>query len=489
MWTTNGVIQDAGPALGGPAGANPSEIGITQTGTPFCITDAPITGPYHQLCLGALSAGGGLITYGAFGGAPQLPVNCIINGVTVAGCLQNTNAPCSFAASGLVPATGGGTLKFLRSDCTFNNSLIDSQTSPINAEGAALGVFSQSSITAHQIFSWTQFATPPTAIYDGTRSVVLAPLNSTNTLINAFGGYLQVDENQFGNNTGAAFFGAAAVTRNNGAVWGINTTITDNNAPLAPSAGTGRSFFNEFDMQFTSPNSTGIALQLEGNSVVQPAFAVGVNCSTLAFTPWVTGSPVPAKWNECFATFDAATDTALSIGRSTSINPGVTPQANLHSQLILLGYSNNATTLENVQIYAVSGGAGDNGGGINFANSEGTLVNLNGASYISPDGSVVDQAAFTTGVNTNGGLVNSPSRTSILQYTDGASTRQAVFVKSANDAGNGQLQVSSTAGVAEIFAGKVIANTVFQAGGTVGVTCSGTPTSSCASVGGIVTHC
>ncbi len=57
-----------------------SELGITATGTPFCITDALTSGPYHQLCLGANALGGGLIAYNAYKGASPLGLQLTING-------------------------------------------------------------------------------------------------------------------------------------------------------------------------------------------------------------------------------------------------------------------------------------------------------------------------------------------------------------------------------------------------------------------------
>src|SRR5215469_13087334 len=53
MWAANGVVMDAGGAAGGLVGTAPSEIGVTNTGTPFCITDGPTSSPYHQMCFGA----------------------------------------------------------------------------------------------------------------------------------------------------------------------------------------------------------------------------------------------------------------------------------------------------------------------------------------------------------------------------------------------------------------------------------------------------
>ncbi len=78
-WTTNGIIQDAGTAGAGALNA----LGITASGTPLCINDAPVTGQYHQLCLGANSLGGGLLSYTANGGASNLPFQFLFNGGAV----------------------------------------------------------------------------------------------------------------------------------------------------------------------------------------------------------------------------------------------------------------------------------------------------------------------------------------------------------------------------------------------------------------------
>lgn len=79
-WTTTGVIQDAGSAASGSI----TTLGVTNTGTPICINDGPITGSYHQLCLGANSLGGGLLSYNAYGGASNLPLQINVNGTTSA---------------------------------------------------------------------------------------------------------------------------------------------------------------------------------------------------------------------------------------------------------------------------------------------------------------------------------------------------------------------------------------------------------------------
>lgn len=116
-WTANGVIVDGGAALGGPRGTNITEIGVVNTGTPWCVTDVPITSPYHQLCFGANTLlGYGVLSYNAYGGAPELPFVCIINGVIINPCFGSgtgtitnislTANPCIIATPNPITTTG-----------------------------------------------------------------------------------------------------------------------------------------------------------------------------------------------------------------------------------------------------------------------------------------------------------------------------------------------------------------------------------------------
>jgi hypothetical protein len=88
------AVGDAGGA-NGAASTGPSaqkyltELGVTNTGTPFCINDALVDSAsgYHQFCFGANALGVGLISYNAYGGATPLALQCNVNGV-VSNCLS-----------------------------------------------------------------------------------------------------------------------------------------------------------------------------------------------------------------------------------------------------------------------------------------------------------------------------------------------------------------------------------------------------------------
>ena len=101
------VLQDSGPAGGGGLGVGLSEQllvargtgsppyagqGTGPSGTNWCDYDAPLNSPngYHYLCLSANAAGGGLITYGAGGGASDLPLQFLVNGSSGVSCAAGT---------------------------------------------------------------------------------------------------------------------------------------------------------------------------------------------------------------------------------------------------------------------------------------------------------------------------------------------------------------------------------------------------------------
>lgn len=80
VWTTDGVIQDAGdPVAPFPTGG----IGIqSSNATSINITNGPITGPYSGLSFGITPTAAN-ITLQNFNGAPQLQLHFFINGVDI----------------------------------------------------------------------------------------------------------------------------------------------------------------------------------------------------------------------------------------------------------------------------------------------------------------------------------------------------------------------------------------------------------------------
>lgn len=134
-WWGNGVVGDPGPASGSGPGISEFHLQPRGNGLPpyanagsgpngenDCNYDAPITSVAggHYLCFSPNAQGGGLISYGAFGGAAALPLNCKVNGVLL---------PCVSSFGPIVQLSQFGTL-----DPTFTNDM-----SPIIAKAIAYG--------------------------------------------------------------------------------------------------------------------------------------------------------------------------------------------------------------------------------------------------------------------------------------------------------------------------------------------------------------
>ena len=118
------VVIDSGPAGGGSANQGLSELllqangpgdppfaglGTGPLGTNFCDYDGPTTSPagYHYLCWSANAQGGGLLVYGAAGGAADLPLQCVVNGVTTS-CFGAGASMVRIIASGASDTAGSG---------------------------------------------------------------------------------------------------------------------------------------------------------------------------------------------------------------------------------------------------------------------------------------------------------------------------------------------------------------------------------------------
>ena len=144
------VVLDGGGAGGGVLGATLGEIGITSrsatnsypsansgkgpNGEHACLYDAPITNVsgYHYLCFDPNALGGGLISYGASGGASYLPLTILVNGVA-----QSTGSGATSAvrtiASGAADALSLGD-----SVVIWNSSTASAKTETIPACSSAI---------------------------------------------------------------------------------------------------------------------------------------------------------------------------------------------------------------------------------------------------------------------------------------------------------------------------------------------------------------
>jgi hypothetical protein len=379
MWATNGVQSDAGPAGAG----NIKELGITNTGLPFCINSAPTSGPYYQTCFGASAGGSALITSNAYGGATPQALNFNINGSDY-GFPGNGNGNVmgpNSSAVGELSSFNGTTGALIRQGPAH---LTDAQTSAISTDGAGLASYSQSGLSALTIYGMTTNA-PGIANYDVNRSVLKIPSGSLITNGTGFASYIE-DLNPLGSGvtTGSAvnFFGVGVAAVNGAAVWGLNPVLTDNTT-YASSGGTGRFLQNEFDFNVTSPNTTVHGLFVSGASLAQMAAGSdGFSCRIGNVGVWA--------WPICFQSVAGSATNAFYAG------PAALTGASIPSQYLLFGFYDAAAALQSYNV-RVNAGAG-NGGTLEIASTLGAATQFQVDGLIkTPDSSAGNNNAFEVG--------------------------------------------------------------------------------------------
>jgi hypothetical protein len=227
-------------------------------------------------------------------------------------------------------------------------------------EGAAIMGASRSGYTAQQIADWIFCNCSDALSYDAVRGVGILGPGSTIDLVNGVAGYVMSQTPLSGAfPTSAALFGMGIADVDNSSVWGMNTAISDNRGQVV-TANYGRNLYNEFDLNFTSPRSTGIGLIVGGASLAQPAGSTGVDITYLDFKS--KGSV--ARWTYAFNSDDGATDTFAKVGNKA------TTGINIASQDFTMIYRDGAGTAKNLTY------AAQPGGGLLLANTDNTSVFL-----------------------------------------------------------------------------------------------------------------
>src|SRR5215469_5505405 len=345
-WRNNGVIGDAGGSSGSSIlnSGYLTALGITATGTPFCINDALINaaGGYHQFCLGANALGGGLISYNAVGGATPLALTFNING---------TNYPFPGTTGGGGNVVGPNSTS-LNEIASFNNTVgtllregaaqaTDNKTGAITTTGASLAGVTSSAVSADQILAYT-FCTSSACLplpssgagnYDGVRGVGISNASTTTPIVAGVSGYVLSDQAFVGAGpSSVALFGTGAVNVDGGAVWGINTNVSDHQYRTASGvAATVRRITGaEFDVSASYTNTDITGILIAGNSVVQPTNSTAISVVGQDFSAGTPGSI--AKWSQALFTFDGVATHFALIGTAT---PTATATGN--SQDILWG--------------------------------------------------------------------------------------------------------------------------------------------------------
>lgn len=305
IWVTNGVIGDGGPSLSG----NLTEVGITNTGTPFCINSAPITGPYYQTCLGANAFGnGGFLSSNAYGGAPKLPLTFNLNGV---------NYQFPFTTGGIVgPNTttvsnvacwNNATGTLLR-DCGLATpaQIVGSNSSPVTGDTAPFLV-SPSGLTPRNLAG----ANVENFSVSGVATV---PVGSNVTNVGGVGGFVTcaAPNQPLGGSSCVGLYGFAVTTAINANAWGMNAICTTTHGP------TGQACLHELDVNYTNTTDTGEGLLLQGNSSAQPGVAPALSVGVLNLTNFAT-----SQWTQGIFEAAGCCQKAIQIGASKPTSGGV----------------------------------------------------------------------------------------------------------------------------------------------------------------------
>lgn len=292
--SSQAVVQDSGPAGGGPVGVGLSELLLTArgTGTPpyvgqgtgpfgtnFCDYDAPLTNPsgYHFLCISpnTTQAGspGGVISYGAGGGATALPLSLCVNGT----CSTPTGAV-PFVIS---PPSG-----------TNTQGLVINQTTP--NFGSVTGPVLLNELTVIDRGGQTVYATG------------LDSFGQINNQLNAFRINYRVTG---GTTTHGALSVATDVTGANGGTYGVGAGVYQNVVAIGgtswgilgygnvgPTGSAGTIIGLEAEMLIatggSATNRIGLSINTQG-----PVAASGIDAAIVLdalpnFAPW-DGTPAP----------------------------------------------------------------------------------------------------------------------------------------------------------------------------------------------------
>jgi hypothetical protein len=449
-----GAICYAGAALGAPPGTGLAELNITNTGTPPCINNAPITSAtdYHQLCLGANALGGGLVSYNAYGGVTRLPLHFNINEKTY-----------PFPATVLSPLSS--TLRITPPADSLSQGFVVSQS----ASGSGAGP---------QIFNWINVTSDNSASGEALfHEALLIQHNFGGSSMIGGVNALEVHANLTSptssrnhNNNYVGVFGRASAKSGDG---GIGTAQTSAKGAVFGAGFLGTAFNGatnllnlvgaELDVEAQAGSSGWLK---EGLSLVSGATPTG---DTVAFThnPALTvaseGSP-NIGWDTAISVNDFHSGTRASplwktgcvlCAQSETVAPG---EWTVGTGIDLSLFNVTGYLLKGYNNVAITGAGGFHGSG-------------------SGDGF---PPSVSTGWAITDNYLHGP-REVVLWNTD---TKAAKTLSVRQQTGSAtSVEVLSSAG------GNLDITGAYSVNGTVGVSCSGLPSALFATKNGIVTHC
>lgn len=494
--SSQAVVQDSGPAGGGPVGLGMGEglyvargtgtppyagQGTGPFGTNWCDYDAPITNAtgYHSLCLSANASGGGLLAYEAGGTASPLPLNFNINGASYQfpAILSGIGGPVSSVINNVV--CWNNTIGTLVKDCGIS---LGSQSgnlvlaTPSGSSGVpSFRALTVADIPTSSAFTWTGAHTfssdlvtltgTSSGVFPNYQTVSSLELVNTNTSTQGVGARIYFSQAA---GTPYAEIGSYLVSGPSPGVGYLGFAISQNiNSPpvLAGVLDTsGELYFGALANKAQAGGANNFAAV---NSASQHAF--------IGFT------------DTSVASSNSITDAGYFVDRNNNVS---------HQTIGTEGVYAEASTENGGNAYGIEADAENDSG------FEPTIPDVNTASL---GGSVSTFPYWSAITGTRGppfdpgdvsgifGVPSLPGLGDTGAYLSGFSIARAAIKAD----GSGHIVFFAVTDGSEMTwkdvggdVGRLTSNgLVLKWNGNAGVTCSGSPTSSFASVGGLVTHC
>lgn len=445
------VVSDGGGAGGGTSYApTVTELGLTSqgTGTPpyadagggpngenFCTYDGPLDSAngYHYLCLSSNAQGGGLLSYGAAGGASAEPFQFLINGALVpppasavvvgTTIIQNgTDGSMLYDNSGVLgerTTTGTGSVVLSTSPALLGTPTIGgavSGTTGLVAQSAASGTLTLPSATDTLVARNTTDTLTNKSISGSSNTITNVSLTTgvTGTLPVGNGGTGITS----GTSGGVPYFSSTSTIASSAALT-ANSPVLGGGAGVAPKVVAG----------ITSDGTSKITLGVAGTSVG----SIGFNNAT---SGQITLAPVTGALGTVTLSLPAATDTL--VGKATTdtltnktltapvINTGtvgtsITPSTNDGATL-------GTTALQWSDLFLASGGV------INWANGDAAITHSTGLLNVSTGSfgrgaPVTKTADFTVGNSENWIIVNKAGTTTVTMPAAASFTGREIMMK------------------------------------------------------------
>lgn len=371
-FVTNGVIADGGTAANGAI----NSLGITATGTPFCINDYATTtaGGYHQLCLGSLSLGGGLLSYNAYGGAADLPFQVNINGVTTT---IGTGTVSAGVAGELPYYAATGTTVLGNPNLTVSNGLLT-----LGQTGSILGGLNLSGSTSGSVA-----IRPQAAAGSYNFNLPTTAGSAGQALVSGGGGSTAMTWQSFGGTVNSGTTGQAAYYAADG------TTVSGTSALVL--------------------SGTTAALNPSGTVSIAPTGALTINpasASTMNNVAIGGVSPSTGAFTTASATGQISSGVAGASLGSLALSGNTSGTVIVKTQAAAGSYNFNLpTTAGSSGDPLLSGGGGASamsygsrsGNTTTFATTSGSLTNGNAATF-DASGNIVDGGPLPTGTINSG---------------------------------------------------------------------------------------